>query len=120
MPYPARTGSCGSASSDQEQGEACQAEGGRAGQGEKSPGGRCGGGNAEGRFRTELSYGPRPSAHGGSDSRGAPCASCRHAGDLEMPRWRDDKRVGAPEERGGREMTHQVGLLDVTRDESPL
>lgn len=44
-----------------------------------------------------MSYGRRPSAHGGSDSQGAPCASCRHADDQEMSQWRDDKRVGVLE-----------------------
>lgn len=113
MPNPGRTGPCGSASSDQEQGEACQAKGGCAGQGERSPSGGCISGGAKGRFRTEMSYGRRPSAHGGSDSQGAPCASCRHAGDREMSQWWDDKRVGVLE-REGREMALTADPLDVT------
>lgn len=80
VPYPGRTGpGCGTGG-DQEQDEACQAEGGCGGQGDGSPSGRSGADQC--RFRTEMSYGWRPSAHGGSDSQGAPCASCRHAGDL--------------------------------------
>lgn len=92
MPYPGWTGPSGSASRDQEQGEACQAKGGCRGQRDGSPSGGYGGGGAKCRFRTEMSYGRRPSAHGGSDSQGAPCANCRHADDLEMSQWRDDRR----------------------------
>lgn len=113
MPYPRRTDPCGSASGDQEQGEACQAKGSCTGQREKSLGRGCGSGGAKGRFRTEMSYGRRPSAHGGSDSQGAPCASCRHADDQEMSQWRDDKRVGVLE-REGREMALTADPLDVT------
>lgn len=80
MPYPGCAGPYGSARGDQEQGEACQAQGGSTGRGDRSPS-SCG---AEGRLRTEMSYGRCPSAHGGSDSQGAPCASCRHADDQEM------------------------------------
>lgn len=87
MPQPRRTGPRGSASGDQQQGETCQAEGGRAGQREKSPGGGCGGERAKSSFRAEMSYGWHPSAHGGSDSQGAPSASCRHADDWETSRW---------------------------------
>ncbi|KAG7239014.1 hypothetical protein INR49_030279 [Caranx melampygus] len=115
MPYPRRTGPCGSASGDQEQGEACQAKGGCTRQSERSPGRGCSCGGAKGRFRTEMSYGRRPSAHGGSDSQGAPCASCRHADDQEMSKWRDDKRVGVLK-REGREMALKADPLDVTND----
>lgn len=65
-----------------------------------------------------MSYGRRPSAHGGSDSQGAPCASCRHADDEEMSQWRDDKRVGVLK-REGREMA-LTNPLDVTDDQSLL
>lgn len=66
-----------------------------------------------------MSYGRRPSAHGGSDSQGAPCASCRHADDGEMSQWRDDKRVGVLK-REGWEMALTADPLDVTDDQSPL
>lgn len=90
MPYPGRTGPCGGARGDQEQGEACQTNGGCTGQRQRSA--RSGG--AKGGFRTEMSYGWRPSAHGGSGSQGAPSASCRHVDFPEMSQWKDDKRVG--------------------------
>lgn len=62
-----------------------------------------------------MSYGRRPSAHGGSDSQGAPCASCRHADDQEMSL----RRLGVLR-REGREMALTAVCLDVTDGQSPL
>lgn len=109
MPYPRRTGPCDSTSSHQEDREACQAKGGCTRQGEMWTGRGCSGGGAEGRFRTEMNCGRRPSAHGGSDSQGAPCASCRHADDQEKSLW----RVGVLK-REGREVAPAADPLDVT------
>lgn len=119
MPYPGRTGPCGSARGDQEQGEACQAKGGCTGQWERSACRGCSSCGAKGRFRTEMSYGWRPSAHGGSDSQGAPSVSCRHADYREMSQWRDDKRVGVLRSEG-REMSLTADPLDSPKDQSTL
>ena len=62
-----------------------------------------------------MSYGRRPSAHGGSGSQGAPSASCRHADDQEMSLW----RVGVLK-REGRGMAHTADPLDVTDSQSLL
>lgn len=105
MADPRRTGPCGRAGGDQEQGEACQTKGGCSGQGDRALSGGCsGGGGGSGdtkcRFRTKVSCGRSPSAHGGSDSQGATCASCRHAGDLETSQCRVDRRAGVLEALG--------------------
>lgn len=64
-----------------------------------------------------MSYGWRPSAHGGSDSQGAPSASCRHADYQEMSQWRDDKRVGVLRRVG---MSLTADPLDAPKNQSPL
>lgn len=92
MPYSRRTGPRDGTSGDQEHGEACQAEGGCTRQGEMWTSRGCSSGGAEGSFRTEMNCGRRPSAHGGSDSQGAPCASCRHADDQEKSLWRERRK----------------------------
>lgn len=101
MPYPRRTGSRCSASGDKKQNETCQAQGEWTQQGQMLPGGGCRKDGAKSRFSTEVSHGWGPSAHGGSDSQGAPCVRCSHAAADEMSHRRDDRRGGSPED--GRE-----------------
>lgn len=76
-----RTGSCDTASSDKDQGEAYQGKRGCIGQRDTEPSRDSNSGGATDRFRTEMSHGCRPFAHVGSGSQGAPCAGCRHADD---------------------------------------
>lgn len=113
MPCSRRTGSA--ASGDQEQGEAYQGKGGCTGLGDERPSEGGSGGCSEGKFRAKMSCGCHPSAHGGLGSQGAPCASCRHAGDQEMSVW----RVGVLDSEG-RGMVITTDPLDVTDSQSPL